>query len=343
LETVPVTVRDEEHRSDMKRLGADVAFEWDRPGRRTRWTRRWKKLPLVWPLQLAVVAAFWGGCAALPAAWAARFGAWLGRLAGPRLRYYARVRQNLAMALPTAGEAEIKQLADAASASLGATLAEYAHLGTLADRAELVIDPQMQAYARRGRPAIFVTAHIGNWEIQTAAAAALGMPLAVVYRQKDNPLLEWLIQRCRRPLGCHYVPSHQGARPLLSELRAGRSIALLVDLRVETGDLLPFFGRPAHTTLGPARLAQHVRCPLVPAHAERLGPADHRVVVGAPIWPDPTIPDRDAQARALMDRVNRAIEGWITARPQDWVSIHYRWPEAVRTAALEERARRGLG
>jgi len=324
----------------MKRLGADLAFEWDQPGRRIRQTRRWKKLPLIWPLQVAVVAAFWGACAALPAAWATRLGAWLGRTAGPQLRYYARVRQNLAMALPKASDAELDRFAGAALASLGATLAEYPHLGTVAQRAEVVIDPELLAYARRGRPAIFVTAHFGNWEIPTAAAATLGMRLSVVYRQKDNPLLEWLIQRCRSPLGCRYVPSHQGARPLLGELRAGRSLALLVDLRVESGDLLPFFGRPAHTTLVPARLAQHVGCPLVPTRAERIGSSAHRVVIGAPIWPDRSIVDRDAQARALTIRINQAIEAWITARPQDWVSTHYRWPEAVRTAAIQERARR---
>jgi KDO2-lipid IV(A) lauroyltransferase len=327
----------------MNRHGADLALAWDQAGRRVRGTRRWKRLPLIWPLQVAVVAAFWGGCAALPAARAAQLGAWLGRLVGPRLRYHARVRQNLAMALPSASDAEIDRLAQGAAASLGATLAEYAHLRALAQHADLVISPALQAYARRGRPAIFVTAHHGNWEIPAAMAATLGMPLSVVYRQKDNPLLEWLIQRCRQPLGCHYVPSHKGARPLLGALRAGRSLALLVDLRVESGDLLPFFGRPAHTTLVPARLAQHVRCPLVPTHAERVGPAAHRVVIGAPIWPDPTIGDRDQQARAMMMRVNQAIESWIKARPQDWVSIHYRWPESVRTAALEERARRGSG
>jgi lauroyl/myristoyl acyltransferase len=81
-----------------------------------------------------------------------------------------------------------------------------------------------------------------------------------------------------------------------------------------------------------------VGCPLVPSHAERIGLTTHRVIFGPPIWPDPSIADRDAQARAMMKRVNRAIEAWIAGRPQDWVSTHYRWPEAVRTAAIEERA-----
>jgi KDO2-lipid IV(A) lauroyltransferase len=327
--------------TNMKPLGADLEHQWDRVGRRARRTRRWKKLPLVWPFQAAVLAALWGTLGALPPARAARIGAWLGRTIVKRLRYHRRIRHNLMVALPTASDLEIRQLVEAASANLGSTLAEYPHLRALAARAERVIDPELEVYARSGRPAIFVTAHFGNWEIQAAAATALGMPLSIVYRKKDNPLVEWLVQRCRRPLGCRYVSSSEGARPLLNELRAGRSIAVLVDLRVDNGDLLPFFGRPAFTTLVPARLAQHAECPLVPAHAERIGTTGHRVIAGAPIWPDGSISDRRAQAEAMMILVNQAIEGWITEQPYNWVSTHYRWPEAVRRAASEERARRG--
>ena len=79
-----------------------------------------------------------------------------------------------------------------------------------------------------------------------------------------------MVQRRRRALGCGFVPNDVGARPLLAELAAGRSLGLLADLRVDSGELVPFFGEPAPTTLVPARLALKFGYPLVPIRVERL-------------------------------------------------------------------------
>jgi KDO2-lipid IV(A) lauroyltransferase len=161
--------------------------------------------------------------------------------------------------------------------SFGATLAEYAHFATLCDRAfdrhvEVVCQAGFDACRRIGRPCIFVTAHLGNWEIAPATAWYLGLPLTVVYSPQANPLTEWLVQRQRRHLRCRFLQADTGMRSLLQELRAGRSLGLLVHLRVKGGDRVPFCGRDTTTTLVPARLALKVGCPLVPVRVERVRP-----------------------------------------------------------------------
>ena len=102
------------------------------------------------------------------------------------------------------------------------------------------------------------------------------------------------MQRRRRELGCGFLAADDSIRPLLNELRAGRSIGLLVDLRVESGEPVPFCGHDTATTTVPARLALKFGCPLVPVRVERIRPAHLRVTVY-----DLVLPEAGRDPRAL--------------------------------------------
>ena len=65
------------------------------------------------------------------------------------------------------------------------------------------------------------------------------------------------------------VSKHAGLRGLVRELERGRSIGLLVDQRVDSGEELLFLDRPAMTTLAPARLALKFDVDLVPLRATK--------------------------------------------------------------------------
>ena len=299
---------------------------------------------IVWPLQGLALATFWSICAAMGPERAATFGARLARAFGPRFRWHGRLRDNLAIALPNASPERVEELARAAWGSFGATLAEYAHLRTIADRrfdehVEVALAPGVDASRASGRPFIFVTAHLGNWEISAATARSLGLPLTVVYSRQSNPITDWLVQRRRRDLGCRFLAADDSIRPLLTELRAGRSIGLLVDLRVESGEPLPFCGYDTATTLVPARLALRFGCPLVPVRVERVRPAHLRVTLHDPVPPRAAAAP-DAQARQMMTGVNALFEAWIVARPHEWQCFQNRWPKATRKRALRRAARR---
>ena len=299
---------------------------------------------IVWPLQGLALALFWSCCAAMSPERAAALGSRLGRALGPWLRRHRRLSDNLAIALPHASGEEVAAIATEVWGSFGATLAEYAHLETIADRrfaehVEVVLAPGIEAWRGRGRPFIFVTAHLGNWEISAATARHLGLPLTVVYSRQANPLTRWLVQRRRRELGCAFVATVDGIRPLLNDLRAGRSIGLLVDRRVENGDAVPFCGRETTTTLVPARLALRFDCPLVPVRVERIRPARLRVTLYDPVRPDEAAAP-DLQARRMMAEVNALFESWIVERPHEWQCFENRWPKSTRRQALRARARR---
>ena len=80
--------------------------------------------------------------------------------------------------------------------------------------------------------AIYVTAHLGNWELVGSTIAKSGIPLSVIYGPQSNPVLERMVQQLRRSLGCRLIAKQNGIRQLVREIRSGRSVGLLPDQRV---------------------------------------------------------------------------------------------------------------
>jgi KDO2-lipid IV(A) lauroyltransferase len=97
------------------------------------------------------------------------------------------------------------------------------------------------------------------------------------------------------------------------------------------GIAVPFFGRDAMTAPALARLALRFRCPTVPVRLERLGGARFRLTFYTPLAIAPS-GDRDADTTALTARATRIIEDWIRERPEQWLWLHRRWPDAAPTA-----------
>jgi Kdo2-lipid IVA lauroyltransferase/acyltransferase len=293
---------------------------------------------LLWPLQGLALALFWSCCAATRPEQAAAMGARLGRSIGPRLHWHRRLRDNLTVALPHAAAEQVEGIAHEVWGSFGATLAEYAHFEAIADRAfgrhvEVVLHPGVEAVHGPGGPFIFVTAHLGNWEIAAATARHLGLPLTVIHSPPSNPLTRWLLERRRRVLGCEFLASGDRIRPLVHDLRAGRSIGLLIDSQAETGDPVPFCAQHTTTTLLPARLALKFGCPLVPVRVERLRPAHLRVTLHDPVLPDGDLAP-EAQGRDMMAKVNALFESWIVERPHEWQCFQNRWPRSTRRRVM---------
>jgi Kdo2-lipid IVA lauroyltransferase/acyltransferase len=284
---------------------------------------------LAWPTQALALAAFWGLCGQLSVSRASALGRRMMRVLGPRLRWHAQLRGNLAVACPQASPEALETLAREAWGNFGATLAEYPHLADIAGRnfdrhIELVIDPEVERWIKTGRPLVCITAHLGNWEVSAAAAASV-VPFTAVYARQANPLIDRMVQRLRDTLGCSFVPNDVGARPLLAELAAGRSLGLLADLRVDGGEPLTFFGAAPPTTLVPARLALKFGCPLVPVLVERLADARFRVIAHRPIRSTEPAASAAQQARDMMQQVNRLLETWIGQQPGAWQCLKRRW------------------
>jgi len=287
---------------------------------------------LAWRLQALLLGLFWAGSSLLPPRLAAAAGGRLFRWLGPLTRKQRFVARNLELAYPELGTEERDAIARDVWSNFGAVLAEYPHLGRYAAPGSAALETEVHPATRvllgEGRPAVFVTAHLANWELPGLALGRLGVPLSVVYAPQSNPHVDAMLQRHRSALGCDFVPKTDSIRTLLGALKAGRSVGLLPDQRTDFGEQLPFFGRPAMTAISPAWLALRQGCPLVPVRVERCGQGHYRVRVLAPLAGDDA---SRAGVLALSRRLNALFESWIRERPGQWLCMRRRWPGPSET------------
>ncbi len=187
----------------------------------------------------------------------------------------------------------------------------------------------LRSAAARGRGVLVLTAHYGNWELLAAAHGLTGLPLSIVIRPLDHPVLDELAARFRRRSDAELIVKRQAVREVLQALRRGRMVGILLDqnaTRAE-GVFVPFFGVAASTSKGLAVLALRTDAPVVPVFLRRTADGRHCMDVSPPL-----MPPSDGDVLAYTATFNRVIEGAIRRAPEQWLWMHARWrtrpPEA---------------
>ncbi len=283
-------------------------------------------------VEYALVRVAFALFGALPLDTASALGGWIGRNVGPYLKITDRARENLSHALPELSDVERTKLISDMWDHLGRVFAEYPHLGDFQlyngdNRVEVIGAEYADQLRDDGIGGMFVSGHIGNWEIASLGMTQRGIPLVHIYRAANNPWVDRLIERSREPIGGrHYPKSSRGARNLLAALKAGKHLGMLVDQKYNEGIPVPFFGRDAMTSSSIAEFALRFDVPIVPIRVERLNGARFRLTLLPPLDLSDT-GDRDADVRAIMVQVNALFEEWIRARPEQWLWMHRRWPK----------------
>jgi KDO2-lipid IV(A) lauroyltransferase len=284
---------------------------------------------LSWWTEAGFVRTLWLLTGSMDPARAATLGRRLFRWLGPRSAKQPFVDRNLRVAFPGLTPVQYEQLAHKVWENFGAVLAEYPHLRSFrmtdsAPAIEVEMDPATRVILDARQPAVYVSAHLGNWELAAAAITAAGIPLSVVYAPQGNPLLDRLLQKVRLALGCKFIAKKNALRRLAREIRAGRSVGILPDQRVDTGEPIAFFGHSALTTTSPAWLAIKMHCPLVPVQITRTGDARYRAVFHPPLQPHAGS-DQRAEVLQLTAAINDLFENWIRREPGQWLCMRRRW------------------
>lgn len=237
-----------------------------------------------------------------------------------------RALDHLALAFPDRPEPERRRLGRDCFRHLGTVLGECLHLYHRdCDFVGSVVEVQgweeIERVRREGLPLVLFTGHCGNWELLGAAVNCRGVGMAVVARPLDEPRQQRLLAGLRERFGTPTIArgSEGAARQLLATLRRGGALGLLIDqdTKVE-GVWVPFFGHPAFTPIGAAKIALKQRAAVVPVFIERL-PGGRHVVRFQPAL---DLPDDPRGATALM---TAKIEEQIRRVPEQWVWMHRRW------------------
>ena len=292
-------------------------------------------------LEAAALAALFEAFRALGPVRASDWGGAIARAVGPRLPVSRVAHANLERAMPWLDRSARQRIVRGMWDNLGRTAAEFPHLGALRENAppgpgwEMVGAAHLRAQSARGGPAIFVSGHIGNWEVLPLAAAAYGMVFSSMYRAAANGQVDALVGRLRRAaLAPHaggaevtlFPKGATGARRALMHMARGGYLGLLADQKMNDGIEATLFGRPAMTAPALAVLALRFRCPVIPGHVERVGPARFRLICEPPlVLPDTG--DRERDIATLTQTVNDQLERWIRERPESWLWLHRRWPK----------------
>jgi len=171
---------------------------------------------------------------------------------------------------------------------------------------------------------IFVTPHLGNWELLAYIAAVVGIPLAVVVRPLDNVYLERLVGRARAETGQLFIAKRFAMMQLQQHLTRGRSVAILADQNTVNGIAVDFFGRTALTTPVPSLLAIRHQRPIVVVACVRTTPLRFAGVLGQPIRPRDTTNERPEIER-LTQAMSNSMEAMIRDYPEQYLWMHDRW------------------
>jgi Kdo2-lipid IVA lauroyltransferase/acyltransferase len=262
---------------------------------------------------------------------------WLGQcvaaalfFALPRLRRIG--RRNLALAFPDKSPAERKRLLRASCANLGRMAGEFSQFKKMTrDEAKRLVSYNgLERYERamkRGRGVIFLTGHIGVWELSAFAHALNGYPLNFMARPIDNPLVDALVNDYRLASGNRILGKTSGLRAAVSALRRGEAVGILADVNVQRrqGVFCDFFGVPACSTPLVAALALRTGAAVVPGYLTRNRRDGNYTLTFEPPVRFIRTGDMERDIEANVARCTKVIECVIRRHPDQWLWIHRRW------------------
>ncbi|CAI9120680.1 lysophospholipid acyltransferase family protein [Brytella acorum] len=279
----------------------------------------------------------------LPPIRASNLGGFIARTIGPRLPVSKVADRNLRLAMPELDAEARKRVVRDVWDNLGRTACEFPHLAELTETtgsgpgwvvkgAEHLI-----ALARSGGPVIFVSGHIGNWEVLPRAVAAYGLPFASFYRAAANPRVDAMIGAMRANTLHAEVPNFakgaRGARDALRYISRGGHLGILADQKMNDGIEVRFFGLPAMTASAAATFALRYNCPIVTGHVRRVAPARFEVIVDSPFRPVDT-GNRQADIATTTQVLNDRMEATIRQKPGSWLWLHRRWPKRLSRSSF---------
>lgn len=185
---------------------------------------------------------------------------------------------------------------------------------------------RLESFVREGRGGVFLTAHLGNWELLGLFAGLRGIPIYVLGSVQKFPRLNALLNQLREAHGAVAINRGAALRALFRALREKKMIGALGDQSAgkDGGVLLPFFGRRTTVPDGIYELAQRAGVVLFPCFMVRTGGMDHAIYFEEFLKDDPSLEGRERvifQARQYL----KLLEQFIERFPGQWLWENKRW------------------
>ncbi len=173
-------------------------------------------------------------------------------------------------------------------------------------------------------PKIFISAHIGNWELTRNFILRNGFTLHSVYRHANNEKIDNYIQKSRKNDNAFfYKKGSESAKSMIKALKQNEDLALLIDQRDSSGVKIDFFGRKALATDGFANLAIKYKTMICPVYSIRNNNGTFQMIFEKPMNYDQY---KNYEAKELVEIIHKKyFEKWIMCSPSQWLWVHQRW------------------
>jgi len=271
-----------------------------------------------------------------------RFGAGLGLAAYYLIASRRRIAlDNLRHAFPDLPLSDLRAIAKRSSMNYGTTLMEFfwvpALKGEMLD--EIFRPPQfsnMKEVVGRGKGGVFLTGHIGNWELFAIASGWITKTnFAIIVQTQSNKYFDEVINKGRTKFGNRVVPMGISIREVLKTLHQGGFVAVAGDQSgAKEGVYVDFFGRNVATHQGPAVFALKCKVPLVLVISFRRPDGTFDVEINEIPASDLT-EFNDENVLELTRRHTSALEAAIRRQPDQWLWMHRRWKNTWESVQKE--------
>jgi Kdo2-lipid IVA lauroyltransferase/acyltransferase len=306
-----------------------------RPRRRTGPSRLRHPTPVRDWLAYAAMRAALALLAVLPLDVAVRVTAGIAAVAWALDRPHRRIgMRNLELAFPDRPLAERRRILRASFMNLGRMAAELAHLPRLSDeRLRDIVRFEDEAWWseairwKRDSGVLVLSGHFGNWELLVYAHGRRGFPVHMVHRAMRNPYVDRWLNALRGRAGTRMIRKSTAAGAVLRALKDRALLVLPIDQNSTRGlgVFVDFFGRPASTNAGMARIALRAGAPIVPVFIVREGRSARHKVIVLPILEAEDTGDMEADVRRNTQRFTAVFEEMVRRHPEQWLWMHKRW------------------
>jgi KDO2-lipid IV(A) lauroyltransferase len=260
-------------------------------------------------------------------------------LTGPRIR--ANVAYNLSL-LPggPAGEREVAAHTQRTMRNFARVVAEFLYLPRFnPENIGRLVDMESFADLKRtmaGRPAILVTAHLGNWELAAVAIAMSGVDLHVVVYDHPDPRVARLFRRHRAAKGLKMMPVKQAGRSVIKVLRAA-SVGVVGDRDYSGhGTEATFLGVRVSVPSAYAGLALSMKVPVIAGFCIRHGDGKYRLTLQQTVYD----PERDRMTQEeILEACLRIFEKGVENHTEQWYffeRVDRRWGDPEEVSGQEE-------
>lgn len=173
---------------------------------------------------------------------------------------------------------------------------------------------------------IFVSGHLGNWEIPIIFLAAKNVAeLTIIQQRQRNILVDKHLSNLRSRRGMRILYTGDAISNALIDLKQKRLVAIVCDQDAgQRGIFVPFFGRMASTPVGASLLHLQSKARLIFACSVRIGPFRYKGIM-IPIEYHGDYSLKKENMAIITGKFTSVLEDMVRQYPEQYLWGHRRW------------------